>query len=298
MAFLENQVALVTGGGRGLGRSVALELAAQGAAVAIDDVYRDESGTGAAESAVREIEEAGGTALALTEDVTTTEGAERMVGTTVDKFGRLDILVTCAGNNVRGPLQELTEQQWDSLMSLHLKGHFLSCKMALPHMIEQDSGRIVTVSSRGAFFQVPASKQDSKDLRKPPSTAYSAAKAGILGLTTTLAVELWETGITVNALLPSASTQLFPETKARMVGGVPASQSLDPGDVAPAVAFLCSDAAADISGRIVYASGGDVILYGNQLDLGGSRMIRKDGRWTHDELAKLLPPLAGVAPGA
>jgi NAD(P)-dependent dehydrogenase (short-subunit alcohol dehydrogenase family) len=294
VASLEGQVALVTGGGRGLGRSIAAALAAQGAAVAVDDVFRDEAGVSAAETTAGEIEAAGGRALALGEDVTTSAGAKAMVDQTVERFGRLDTLVCCAGNNVRGPLQELTEQQWDSLLDLHLKGHFLSCKMALPHMLEQDFGRILTVSSRGAFFQVPFSKRDSKDVRRPPSTPYSAAKAGIIGLTTTLAVELWDTGINVNCLLPSATTQLFPETRPRMVGGVPASQSLDPDDVAPAAVYLCSPAARDISGKIVYASGGDVILYGDQLSTAGSRMVRKQGRWTQEELAATIPPLLGL----
>ena len=221
MGSLEGQVALVTGGGRGLGRSIARALAAQGAAVAIDDIFRDEAGASAAQTTAGEIEAAGGRALPLAEDVTTSAGAKAMADQAVEEFGRLDILVCCAGNMVRGLLQDLTEQQWDSLLDLHLKGHFLSCKMALPHMLAQDSGRILTVSSRGAFFQVPASKRDPKDVRKPPSTPYSAAKAGIMGLTTTLAVELWDTGINVNCLLPSATTQLFPDTRPRMLGGVP-----------------------------------------------------------------------------
>lgn len=294
MGTLDGHVALITGGGRGLGRSIALAMAAEGAAVVIDDVFCDESGASAAAQTVAEIDAAGGRGLALAEDVTTSAGAEAMAERTVEAFGRLDILVCCAGNMVRGLLQDLTEEQWDGLLNLHLKGHFLACKFAIPHILKSEHGRILTVSSRGAFFQVPASKRDTKDLRKPPSTPYSAAKAGILGLTATLAVELWETNVNVNSLLPSATTQLFPESKPRMVGGVPASQSLDPDDVAPAAVFLCSPAADDISGRIVYASGGDVILYPDQLTLAGSRMIRKNGRWTQEELAQVVPPLLGI----
>lgn len=293
---LNGQVALVTGGGRGLGRSIALVLAAQGASVAVDDVYVDDAGVRAADATVKEIEAIGGAALALAEDVTTSAGAQAMVDATVERFGRLDILVTCAGNAVYGKLHELGEDQWDSLMNLHLRGHFLSCKMALPHMLEQNYGRIVTVSSRAAFFQVPTSKKASP-ASKPASTAYAAAKAGILGLTTTLAIETWDTGITVNSLLPSAATQLFPGLKPRMVGGVPASESMEPDDVAPIVAYLSSPDAAEISGKIVYASGGDVIIYGNPLDVTGSRMVRKSGRWTNEELAQVLPAMAGVVEG-
>ncbi|SDG81829.1 SDR family NAD(P)-dependent oxidoreductase [Microbacterium pygmaeum] len=297
MGLLDGQVALITGGGRGLGRAISLALAAEGASVAIDDIFRDENGVSVADEVVAEIEAIGARGLALRENVTTSEGASAMVAQTVEKFGRLDILVMCAGNMVRGKLEDLTEEQWDGLMSLHVKGHFLACKYAIPQMKKQNSGSIITVSSRGAFFQVPASKTETKDLRQPPSTVYSAAKAAIMGLTTTLAVELWETGIRVNSLLPSATTQLFPESKPRMVGGVPPSESLDPADVAPAVVFLSTPAAKNISGKFVYASGGDIIVYGDQLDVRGSRMVRKHGRWDAAELADVLPSLLGVPVG-
>lgn len=294
MDSFKGQVALITGGGRGVGRSIALALAAEGVAVAIDDVYRDETGASAAQTTVGDIEKAGGSALALHEDVTSESGARAMVEATVKRFGRLDILVLCAGNNVRARLQDLTEQQWDSVMNLHLKGHFLACKMALPVMLKQNSGRILTVGSRGAFIHVPASKRTPRDSHRMPTTVYSAAKAGILGLTTTLAVELWETGINVNCLLPSATTQLFPDTKPRMVGGVPATESMNPDDLAPAAVFLCSPAAADISGKLMYAAGGDLLFYGDPLDVRGSRMLRKPGRWTQQELASVVPSLLGI----
>ncbi|HSW16850.1 MAG TPA: SDR family NAD(P)-dependent oxidoreductase [Ramlibacter sp.] len=291
---MNGKVALVTGGGRGLGRSIAHALAREGAAVAIDDVHRDEQGALSSDAVAREIEAAGGSALALSEDVTSEAGAKAMVDKTVERFGRVDILVNSAGNFARAPLQDLAAAQWDAVMSLHLRGHFLASKMVLPHMLKQNSGAILTVASRGAFFQVPPSKRVQRDLRKPSGVAYAAAKAGILGFTTTLAVELWDTGINVNCLLPSATTSLFPETTPRMVGGVPAAESLDPDDVAPAAVFLCTPEAADISGRIMYAGGGDLVFYGDQLDVRGSRMLRKNGRWTQAELAKVVPSLLGV----
>lgn len=294
MGSLNGQVALVTGGGRGLGRSIARALAAEGAAVAIDDLFRDEAGVSAADTTVKEIESAGGKGLALCEDVTTEAGATAMAEAVVKQFGRLDILVNCAGNFARVPLIDLTERQWDSIITLHLKGHYLCSRAVLPHMLNQNSGRILTVASRGAFFQVPPSKSAQRDVRKPSGTAYAAAKAGIMGFTTTLAVELWNTGINVNCLLPSATTQLFPDTKPRMVGGVPAAESLDPDDVAPGAVYLCSPEAADISGKFVYAAGGDLVFFGNPLDMQGSRMVRKHGRWTQAELAQVVPSLLGV----
>lgn len=293
MGLLKGQVAIVTGGG-GVGGSIARLLSAEGAAVSVVSLNRDASGKGSADRVVDEIVAQGGQGLALYEDVADAEGAERMVQATIERFGRIDILVLCAGNTTRGLLHELSEEQWDSVIRSHLKGHFLPCRLVVPHMLRQNYGRILMVSSRGAFFQVPNSKRDARALRRPSSTAYSAAKAGILGMTTTLAVELWETGINVNCLLPSATTELFPTTKPRRVGGLPPTESMEPDDVAPAAVYLCSPEAADISGRLMYASGHDIAFYGPQLDAQGARMLRKPGRWTLEELRKAIPGLLGV----
>ncbi len=295
MRNLENKVAVITGGGRGVGRGIAKLMAQEGAAVVIDDVFRDGSGLGAAEATAREIEAEGGRALALEEDITSSSGANAMIDAAISKFGRVDILVACAGNVIPGGVQELTEQQFDAVVRLHLKGHFLCCKAVLPYMTKQNSGSILTVASRGAFYDLPTSKRQSRMGRKPTSAAYTAAKAGIVGLTSALAVELWDTGINVNALLPSATTNLFPDTKPRQLAGTPATASLDPEDIAPAAVFLCSPKGADISGRLMYASGGDVVFFGTPLDMAGSRMVRKNGRWTVDELSEVVPSLLGIS---
>lgn len=294
MDRLEGQVALVTGGGRGLGRSVALRLAAEGASLVIDDMYVDDEGLPAAERVAQEIRSNGGEAIAMQEDVSTTSGGDAMVATAVERFGRLDVLVTCAGNFVRGPIQDLTDEQWDSLVASHLRGHFVCARAATRQMLKQNYGRIITVGSRGAFYDLPLSKAATPSGHKPSSTAYSAVKAGIMGFSNTLALELWETGITVNCLLPSATTQLFPGTEPRMVGGVPPSSSLDPDFIAPVVAFLATPESEAISGKVIYASGGDVILFGSQLDMSGARMVRTSGMWTLDELQEVLPTLTGA----
>jgi NAD(P)-dependent dehydrogenase (short-subunit alcohol dehydrogenase family) len=294
MGMLDGQVALVTGGGRGLGRSIAHALAAQGAAVALDDLYKDENGVSAAETTAADIAATGAQSLALQEDVTTSKGAEAMVQAVIERFGRLDILITSAGCAASGTLLELDDDYWDFVVRLHLRGHFMSCKAAVPHMLARNSGRILTLGSRGAFFQVPANKQQPKASRKQSSLVYSTVKAGILGFSTNLAVELWNTGITVNCLLPSATTATFPETQPRMVGNVPPAQSLDPDDVAPTAVYLCTPQAANISGKLVYAAGGDIVIYGDQLDIRGARMLRKHGRWTVKELNDIVPSLIGV----
>lgn len=292
MGILQGKVAIVTGGGRGLGRAIALELAAEGASVVVDDIFSTQDGKLAVDEVARTIEAAGGRAMGLTEDVTTTAGAQAMADKTVERFGRIDILVCCAGNTAPGRLMDLEESRWDSVMNLHLKGHFLASKHVLPYMLTQDSGRIITCSSRGSFPALPTSRRGETEERVvPPSVPYATAKAGILGFTAALALELWDTGINVNALLPSATTQLFPGTGPRKVGSVPPPKSLDPEDVAPSVAYLCGPGGDEVSGRFLYAGGGDVVVYPPQLTMDGTRMIRRDGRWPQSELDELLPAL-------
>ena len=288
---LAGKVVVVTGGGRGIGRSVALEVAREGADVVISDVFRDEAGNAAAESVASEIKSLGRGAVALTGDVSTEAGGDATVQAALDEFGRIDMLVNCAGNNVRAPFVDLTEEQWDSVMNAHVKGHFFCCRAAARAMITQgDGGRIVTVASRGAFYAPPKSGEP----HRYPCVAYSAAKAAILGMTQTLALELAEHRITVNALLPSADTQLFPGKGSRGSGGVPESLSLDPAYIAPFVAFLGTDAAADITGRFVYVSGGDVCFFPRPLQLAGAYFVRKPGKWTVDELRAAIPPIAAA----
>lgn len=294
MNSMQGRVALVTGGGRGVGRGIAKLLAQEGAAVAIDDLHRDEQGRSSAEKVADEIKAEGGKALALQEDISQSKSVQAMVEATVKEFGPIDTLVTCAGNVILGGFQDLSEEQWDSVVNIHLKGHYLCCKAVLPYMREKNSGSILTVASRGAFYNLPPSKATPWVGRKPSSAPYAAAKAGIMGMTVQLAIELWDTGINVNCLLPSADTQLFPGDKPRAIGGTPPTQSLNPDDIAPAAVFLCTPTARNLSGKMMYASGGDVVFFGDQLDMRGSRMVRKPTRWTVKELEDVLPSLLAV----
>jgi 3-oxoacyl-[acyl-carrier protein] reductase len=281
---LDGKVAVVTGGGRGLGRGVALEMARAGAHLVVADIYRDEQSAPAAERVVDEISALGGRAVAAEADVTSVSGAAEIVAAAMDEFGRVDALCTFAGNAIMKRIADVTSDDFDSSIAVHLKGTFNCVQAALPHMIGQGTGRIVTVSSRGAF--------------QGPVPAYSAAKAGIMGLSAALALEMHMagTGVTVNCLLPSAVTQLFPSTAPRPLGGLPVPLSTDPDDVAPLVAFLATDEAASINGRFLYASGGDVCVYGPPFQVtGGSCILRSPGRWTIKGLGALLLPLAGGA---
>jgi 3-oxoacyl-[acyl-carrier protein] reductase len=282
---LAGKVAVITGGGRGLGRGVALEMARAGAHIVVADMFRDDSGGSVADQVVNEIKAIGGEAVASYEDVVSPEGANAIAAAALSRFGRIDALCTFAGNFVRAKIPDVTEAEFDSSLKVHLYGTFNCIKAVIPHMVDQRSGRIITVSSRGAFQgAVPA---------------YAAAKAGIMGLSTATAQEMAakETGVTVNCLLPSAVTQLFPTTGPRPLGGMPPPQSTDPDDVAPVVAFLASDEAANINGQFVYVAGGDICLYALPFQVtGANAILRTSKRWQLDDIAPLLGPIAGSRP--
>lgn len=288
MAELDGKVALITGGGGGVGRGIALSLARYGATVAINDLNRPVDGTTSAQKVADEITAAGGTAIASYGDITTFDSAETVVQDVVDRLGRIDILVLCAGNFIADFVEDLSEERWNQSLAVHMTGHLAPAKAAIARMRAQgDGGRIITVSSRVAFFG--------------PIPAYAAAKAGVLGITSSLAAGTRQDGITVNCLVPSANTSLFPgdDPNARAMGGMPASQSLDAEDIAPLITFLAFPEAEAITGRYFYASGGDICLYSEPLAVrgGSNTFLRTEGRWDPRQLATLVPPLLGLGDG-
>jgi NAD(P)-dependent dehydrogenase (short-subunit alcohol dehydrogenase family) len=283
MDELAGKVAVVTGGGRGIGRGVALGLAAQGAKVLVNDFFRGEAA--AADVVAGEIAAAGGVAAPNYGDVSTFAGARAIIDAAVAEFGRIDILVTCAGNFYADLPMDVTEERWDALLAVHATGTFACAQAAARHMIDQgDGGRIVTFASRGAFFG--------------STPAYSAAKGAVMAMSAALSGGLKGQGITVNCVLPSATTQLFPgdDATVRTFGGVAVAKSLDPNDVAPLVVYLTTPDAAPISGQYFYAAGGDICIYPLPTAVGSSSTIylRKPGRWTVEEIAEVLPSMLGV----
>jgi NAD(P)-dependent dehydrogenase (short-subunit alcohol dehydrogenase family) len=274
---LKDRVAVVTGGGDGVGRGVALAMAAEGAKVVVSDINR-----GDADKVVGEITKAGGAAAANYESVASMAGGASIIKTAVDNFGGVDILVNCAGNHWISMCWDMTEEQFDSIISVHMKGHFACIKAALPIMMKQKSGRIINVSSRAAAGG-------------PGNIAYNAAKAGIVGMTSGLAAELQEHGITVNAILPSAETKLFSGPRPKfMMGGLPVPLFMDPEFVAPTIVFLATDEAKDITGQYMYVCGGDVCIYSKPFQIRAKphTLIRKTtGKWTIDELNDVIPPI-------
>jgi len=279
---LNGMAAVVTGSGSGIGREVALALAAEGAKVVVNDVGKDSGGKSFAEIVAKEIKSAGGEAFANNDSVATMAGGENIIRTTTHNFGRIDILVNCAGFSRNAPSAEISEKDWDEIIAVHLKGHFACTQPAIKEMIKQKSGRVINFSSRAGFLTAYGGLG---------SLPYATAKAGIVGFTMLLSAELKQHGITVNGILPSAITKGFPEKRPRFGGG----DLMGPEFVPPIIVYLATPEAKNITGRFFYASAGDVIILNTPMQLSGpNKFIRKTGKWTVDELSQIIPPLLEI----
>lgn len=246
----EGRVCIVTGAGRGLGREYALSLAAHGAKVVVNDLGGQRDGTGAdagpAREVVDEIVVAGGQAVANTDDVSAWDGAAALVAQAVDTFGRLDVLVNNAGILRDRMLFSMTEEEWDAVIGVHLKGTFAPSHHAAVHWRERakagealDARLINTTSVSGLYANVGQSN-------------YGAAKAGVAALTQIAAQELGRYGVTANCIAPGALTRMTGDLDAL---GDEVRQNFSPAWVAPVVTWLASPDSADVTGQVVEASG-------------------------------------------
>ena len=240
--------ALVTGGGTGIGRAIALTLAEQGANVAV--LYRT-SGTAAREAA-EEIVALGSQAVALEADVLSRAQVERAVSQVITAFGSLDIVVNNAGITRDGLILRMSEEDWDVVLDTNLKGAFLVTRAALKPMIKQRRGKIVNITS------VIGLKAN------PGQANYAAAKAGLIGFTRTVAKEVAARNIQVNAIAPgfietAITSALTPERQAALLHEIPAGRFGQPGEIAAATAFLCSSSADYITGQTLVVDGGMTI---------------------------------------
>jgi NAD(P)-dependent dehydrogenase (short-subunit alcohol dehydrogenase family) len=277
---LKGKSAVVTGGGGGIGKATCLALAAEGAKVVVNDLGKTPDGASTADKAVEEIKKAGGVAVANHDNIASMAGGQSVIKAAVSNFGRIDILVNCAGNYKTGSILDMTEADWDSIIAVHLKGHFACTQAAAKEMVQQKSGRIINISSSGALnFSPPGSR----------SIAYATAKAGILGMTATLSAHLGQFGITVNALWPGAITSLFP---AATKSGFGDKKREGPEYVAPMIVYLATDLAQKVNGQFIYIAGGELCIYNRPMQLPGPHMfMRKPGMWTVDELAEIVPSM-------
>lgn len=242
---LKDKVAVVTGGSRGIGRAIALELAARGAAVVVN--YNANSQ--AADKVVAEIQQAGGQALAVKADVAKVDEAGALVKAAVDTFGKIDILVNNAGITRDMLIMMMSEDSWDAVMDTNLKGTFNCSKAAVRYMMKARSGRIINITSV------------SGQIGNPGQTNYSASKAGQIGFTKALAREIASRNVTVNAVAAGyVETEIWAdvpeEARTALLGMIPLGRKGEPQDIASAVAFLASDEAGYITGQTLGVDGG------------------------------------------
>ena len=290
--LLEDKVAIVTGSGRGIGRGVAMLMAAQGAKVVVVDPGVNVDGTGSDNSiagqVVAEIKEAGGEAVPCMESVATMSGGETIIQTALDSFGKLDIVVTVAGILRDRMVFNLTEEEWDDVIAVHLKGTFSIVKNACVLFRQQRSGRIITFSSTSGLYG------------NSGQANYGAAKDGIAGFTRVVARDMGRYGVTANAISPSASTRMVSSVpdearELRAARGIAAGGSTvlrgGPDDIAPMVAWLATDEAAHVNGHVFHVTEGLINLLNEPEPV---KTIQKKGKWTVEELARVFPSTIGL----
>jgi NAD(P)-dependent dehydrogenase (short-subunit alcohol dehydrogenase family) len=292
--LLMGRVAVITGAGKGLGRAEAIAMAAQGARVVVNDLGVATDGTGAsrgpADEVVAMIKQNGGQAAPSYTSVADVEGAESIIKTAIDSFGRLDILVNNAGFNRDRMVYNLTDDEWDSVLQVNLSGTFYCTRAACRIMKQQNYGRIINTSSHAGLGNMGQAN-------------YSAAKEGVVGLTRTVARDMQRYGVTCNAIRPVAGTRGFiemvkekglKEAWAKMWGAELAERRVkqmlevnQPEDVAGLVVYLASEKAHNVNGCVFEVWHGHIGIFDDPPPV--AQVLSKDGHWTPDDLAEAMP---------
>lgn len=265
MQLLEGKAAIVTGAGGGIGRGHCLHLAQAGAAVVVNDLMED-----AAEKVAQEIREAGGEAIAFAGNVSCCDDVQAMVDQCVDRFGSVDILVNNAGNLRDRSFLKMSDEEFDSVWQVHVKGTFVCSQLVARMMREQGRGGAIVNTTSGAHFG------------NFGQTNYSAAKGAIASMTYTWAIELSRYGIRVNAIGPTGTTKMS-ETFKQSGDDTSALPYIDPASNGPLVVFLCSDQARSVSGQI-FGSGGERVAHMIQPHYG--RTLIQPGGWSVESLCE------------
>jgi NAD(P)-dependent dehydrogenase (short-subunit alcohol dehydrogenase family) len=292
--LLKGKVAVVTGAGKGLGRAEAIVMAAQGAKVVVNDLGTATDGSGIsrgpADDVVNEIKKTGGQAIASYASVAVVDGAESIIKTAVDKYGRLDILVNNAGFNRDRMIYNTTDEEWESVIKTNLSGTFYCTRAACKVMKQQNYGRIINTSSHAGLGNMGQAN-------------YSAAKEGIVGLTRTVARDMQRYGVTCNVIRPVAGTRGFiemvkdkglKEAWSRMWGAELAEKRLkqmlelnQPEDVAGLVVYLASEKASNVNGCVFEVWHGHIGIFVDPPPI--EQVLWKDGRFTVEELVESMP---------
>ncbi len=266
--YLEGKTIAITGAGRGIGRAIALLSAQEGANVVVGDfgvgVAGGDPSSEIANEVVAEIKAAGGNAVAVASDVATMEGGKAIVDAAMDNWGRIDAAVCVAGIVRERMLFNMSEEEWDDVIRVHLKGTFTVFRHASAVMREQKFGTLIGFTS--GVGQMGSIGQAN----------YASAKAGIIGLSRSAALGMMKYGVTSNIIAPVART--------RMSANVPGdlAENGDAEDVAPMVAYLCSDQAKEVTGQVYTVVGGRISIWSQPREI---RTMVKDGRWTPEEIA-------------
>ncbi|HXF83516.1 MAG TPA: SDR family NAD(P)-dependent oxidoreductase [bacterium] len=279
--MLQDRVVAVTGAARGIGREIALLMARHGAQVVVNDYGGGADGTGGssgpADEVVSEIKGLGGQAVANYDSVATMKGGAAIVQTALDHFGRIDVVVNNAGILRDRMIFNMTEEEWDAVIAVHLKGCFAVTRAAAPHMREKKWGRIINMTSTSGL------------IGNVGQANYAAAKLGIVGFTKVVALDMARYNVTANCISPFAWTRMIgtipTETEAQKAR-VEKIKKMGPEHIAPVAVFLASDAAKEISGQVFGVRGKELMLFSHMRPV---MRVHHDGGWTPERLAEMFP---------
>lgn len=284
--MLDDKVAVITGAGRGIGREIALLLAKEGAKVVVNDFGGREDGSGGetkvADDVVNEIRNTGGIAVANYDAVGTMAAGKRIIQTALDNFGKIDILVNNAGILRDRMVFNMTEEEWDAVITVHLKGTFACTRAAVPLMREQKSGRIINFTSTSGL------------IGNIGQANYAAAKMGIVGFTKVVALDMARYNVTANCISPFAWTRLIgtiPTETEEQKRRVEKLKKMSPADIAPLVAYLASDEAQYITGQIFGVRGKEIFIFSQPRPV---RSIHHSEGWTPARIAEMFKGTLGT----